>query len=221
MQTIQITSCKKIIKVLVLMCFLSLHTKQAIDYNGNPINNHGTITITPTTSPAVLASYTQAINMDGMIDQTFFFNPVTNGQANAALLQPDGKFIGLGANGANFQLVRYNSDGSIAPSFNVTTVIPGGANAAVLQPDGKSIAVGINAAATHFQLVRYNSDGSIDPTFNLNAIPTSRAFAAVLQPDNKIVAVGRDGAGHFQPARYINPFTLASFTASYGEVGML
>ena len=71
MQTIQNPSRKYIIKILILTYFLSMQAKQAVDYNGNPMSNPGTVTITPTTSPTVLASYVQAINYDGMIDNTF------------------------------------------------------------------------------------------------------------------------------------------------------
>jgi hypothetical protein len=47
-------------------------------------------------------------------------------------------------------------------------------------------------------------------------------YALLLQSDNKIVAVGQSGGSNFLAiTRYINPFTLKTFTASYGSVGLL
>ena len=178
-------------------------------------------------------------NTDGSPDSTFNGGiPVvdTSGltQAiNAVLLQPDGKIVAVGNNQTDESscLARYNTDGSPDSTFNGgipvvdTTGITLSANAALLQPDRKIVVVGVSQG-DEFCLARYNTDGSVDSTFN-GGIPvsgpetTSVASAALLQPDGKIVAVGESGGGFFCLARYINPFTLASFTASYGEVGML
>ena len=66
-------------KVFPFLFFVLAHsaifeTKAAMDYNGNPINRGGSITITPNTLPSVLASYTQSINTNGLRDQTFGIN---------------------------------------------------------------------------------------------------------------------------------------------------
>ncbi len=205
MQTIQV------IKFFVLASFLSLSAKQAIDYNGNPINSRGVVTITPKTSSTVLASYTQSVNFDGMIDNTFLFNGATavRGTARAAALQPDGKIvIGGHTDANNSQLARYNSDGSSDTSFafNIPTTF-GAIRAIILQSDEKIVGVGYKFVFpnTYFNIIRYNSDGSIDPSFNF-VIPgaTGSFYAAVLQTDGKIIASGKNfAAGNvFQLTRY-------------------
>ena len=176
-------------------------------------------------------------NPNGAVDNTFNGgNPVigaaTTGRATAALLQPDGKIVALGSSqGGHFCLARYNSDGTPDTTFGTLGVATGAAttnviNAALLQPDGKIVAIG-QSLAGHFCVARYNSDGSVDPTFN-NGTPvfgpdaTGSANAALLQLDNKIIAVGSyNGPDVFCLIRYTNPFTLTSFTTSYGTVGLL
>ena len=165
-------------------------------------------------------------------------------QAYSALLQPDGKMIAVGVANSLFALVRYNSDGSRDTTFGnggivTTDATPGAAsqaNCCALQADGKIVAVG--QGNNQFVVSRYNTDGSRDTTFGAGGIVTTsaatigvRTTAALangcaLQPDGKIVSVGYTYTtlnidGLFASARYINPFTLASFTASYGGVGVL
>ncbi len=158
---------------------------------------------------------------------TDFVGEIDN--ANAVVLQPDGKIIAVGRaqSGGNndFALARYNSDGSLDPTFGtgglVITLFGGNdiANAAVLQPDGKIIAVGQISGL--FGLVRYNSDGSLDPTFGTGGFVitpgTGIARAAVLQPDGKIIAVGQFSAD-FGLARYNSD---GSLDTTFGTGGLV
>jgi len=99
-------------------------------------------------------------NANGTLDQTFGSGGYAvngDGEAQALLLQPDGKivlvgFITLFRNGSDFVLARFNSDGSVDPTFGsggrVQTSFTSGRNsddqayAAALQPDGKMVAAG-------------------------------------------------------------------------------
>ncbi len=205
----------------------TLQGKQATDYNGTPLTHSNSITLTPQTSSALLASYTQPVSFAGFLDNTFgSLGLVTtdvitphNSQISAALLQQDSKIVAVGYvnNGAQFifSLIRYNPNGSLDTSFGpnhtgiVTTSMAAAsqANAALLQPDGKIIALGESAIAgpLSFCLLRYNSNGSIDTTFNggepTTTPATTIAYAGLLQPDGKIIALGDDGA-HFCLVRY-------------------
>ncbi len=175
---------------LVVALVVSCSVKAAMDYNGNPINTNGGITITPQTSSAVLASYTQSINTDGLLDNTFgslgtktnLVPGSTDSAVQAVAIQPDGKMVVVGSAhiGANnvFAVIRYNIDGSIDTSFGpsgtgyVTT--PLGTDdvftGVVLQSDGKIVAGGyaqpVGLARHQFAVVRYNSNGILDTTFN-------------------------------------------------------
>ncbi len=160
------------------------------DYNGNPLTRNGSITITPQTSSATIASYTKAVNLDGLVDKTFGINGKAainhievNDGAYACMLQPDGKIITAGYSDSDFAVVRYNTNGSVDSSFGpdrngiVTTNLGGTdiARACVLQPDGKIIAAGYTITNDFydndfydFALVRYNTDGSLDSSFGVN-----------------------------------------------------
>jgi uncharacterized delta-60 repeat protein len=140
-------------------------------------------------------------------------------QANAAVLQPDGKIIVVGSASSDssnqdigFALARFNSDGSADFSFGnggkqITHFLDAGSQAkgVVLQPDGKIVVAGTapdsatrGPGGTVFALARYNSDGGLDSSFGssgLTAIPfsnsaTEQANALVLSPDGKIIVAG-------------------------------
>ena len=207
--------------------------------NGNIVTIGATKLHIPAASDPIfcLSRYTTT----GAIDNSFNNgNPVITGATNVAyagLLQSDGKIVAVGSNlvgGGNFEfaLVRYNSDGSVDQTFNngntINTPNTSTAYSALLQPDGKIIAVGkTTTGGGGFCLVHYNIDGSLDTTFGPNGTNiistagTATAYAALLLPNNEIVAVGQNATPNFSLARYINPFTLASFSASYGNVGLL
>ena len=128
-------------------------------------------------------------NHDGSLDPTFGSGGkvVTNffgyQQANAVLVQSDGKIVAAGfasqtnSDGADFALARYNADGSLDLTFDgdgkvITSFsnFPDMIDALALQPDGKIIAGGTlrlddNFYAGDFALARYNPDGSLDAAF--------------------------------------------------------
>lgn len=132
-------------------------------------------------------------NSDGSLDTSFgtggkvitvFANVTEN--ANALLLQPDGKIMIAGSIAqpgvvdSSWALVRYNNNGSLDTSFgngglvrtNVGTYLDSVGSIA-LQPDGKIVAAGNTAIArppgeqrnSNIAVARYNPDGSLDPTF--------------------------------------------------------
>ena len=224
---------KKQLFAILLVAALAHPT--SVDYNGNPINRSGGITITPQTSSAMLASYTQSINTAGLLDATFGVGGIVNtplggaGSANALVVQPDGKLVAVGAINPgvpNFYLVRYNSNGSLDSSFGVGGIVstPNTSNsyAAVLQPDGKIVAAGNKNGVNQSCLVRYNADGSLDRSFGLAGTGivttpgTNSAYSVLLQPDGKIIALGQGGGGIFTLARYISN---GSLDLSFGLAG--
>src|SRR5438128_3449516 len=101
------------------------------------------------------------------------------GWGNQIAIQPDGKLVVGGFNGANkvtdVAVVRYNTDGTLDTTFGsnhtgiVTTNFGGQdyARATILQPDGKILAGGSGGALNggDFALARYNTDGTLDTTF--------------------------------------------------------
>lgn len=139
-------------------------------------------------------------------------------QANAAVLQADGKIIVVGSasydsfnRDIGFALTRVNADGSTDFSFGsggkqITDFFDAGAkaNAIVLQQDGKFVVAGTasNTAtrpvATDFALARYNSNGSLDQSFGIGgetSVPfadsaTEQANALLIAPDGKIIVAG-------------------------------
>ncbi|MGF1472591.1 MAG: hypothetical protein ACFB50_12750 [Rubrobacteraceae bacterium] len=161
-------------------------------------------------------------NEDGSLDTSFGSGGIIldnaggsfTSEANAVVLQPDGKIVaaglgGVGPDNQQFVLTRYNADGSPDTSFGdegvVTTDVGGSetseANAVVLQPDGKIVAAGYAAPGSstlRFALARYNTDGSLDTSFGDDGTVTtdirgsldSAANAVALQPDGKIIAAG-------------------------------
>lgn len=164
-------------------------------------------------------------NANGSLDASFgdagkvvfdFFGSFD--QANAAVVQPDGRIIVVGSasydsfnTDIGFALTRFNPDGSTDFSFGsggkqITDFFDLGAkaNGIVLQPDGKFIVAGTASdtatrpVATDFALARYNADGTLDTSFGIGgetAVPfadsaTEQANALVLAPDGKIIVVG-------------------------------
>src|SRR5262249_37359654 len=124
----------------------------------------------------------------------------TNDQANAAVIQPDGKIVAAGHTNQNqFALGRYNPDGNLDTTFGaggiVTTPVVGGkAYALAIQPDGKLIAAGGSDTFGSFVIARYNTDGSPDTSFSGDGQTTtfigsnSTPYSLALQSDGKIVA---------------------------------
>ena len=193
----------------------------------------GGVTITPTTLPAIMASYIEPANFDGLLDATFGSNgfvttnipPLTQWKINTAALQTDnrivvgGEIFNPGLAHACTALARYNVNGSLDTTFGTNGTISTSlfnsntTTAVLLQLDNKIVSIGhANNGTDNFALIRYNSDGTLDSTFNGTGIATTligtsaTAYTGLLQPDGKIIAAGIaiDGAPLFALTRY-NP----------------
>jgi uncharacterized delta-60 repeat protein len=131
--------------------------------------------------------------------------------ANAALLQPDGKIVlaggcSNGASNSDFCVVRYLPSGALDTSFNgtgsvITPVVSSYsyAHAALLQPDGKIVVAGdcYSGSTGVFCAVRYMPTGALDTSFNgsgkiATPVGTGNAtpVAALLQPDGRVLLAG-------------------------------
>ncbi len=206
--------------VITLALTASYQTKATMDYNGNPLNTRGSITITPHTSAAILASYTQSINTAGLLDKTFgtllgstltSLGATTRG--HAMTLQSDGKIVVAGfTTGFKLFIARYTTTGTLDSSFgtNGSTLTGLGdntntqANAVTLQPDGKIVVAGFahvttGGAAIQLAVARYTTTGILDTTFGTGGSTltplgddgtNTQANAVTLQPDGKIVVAG-------------------------------
>ena len=146
------------------------------------------------------------------------------GEANAVLVQPDGKIVagGFAAHGVvaddDFALVRYNADGTPDASFGggdgiVTTDLGTRSDdirALALEPDGRIVAAG--SSAEHVALARYLPDGTPDPSFT-KGITTFNfgdgAHGVALTPAGQIMI-----AGWLFGPRAGDDFALARFTAA-------
>jgi uncharacterized delta-60 repeat protein len=132
---------------------------------------------------------------------------------SAAVLQPDGKIVAVGSNGA-IVLVCYTPNGSLDPTFGrggeVVTTVGHAANGVALQPDGKLVVVGsttVSPGPTRpdvdaVLVARFNPDGSLDATFGKGGVVvtqlapmggSSAAEAVALQPGGTIVVGGTMG----------------------------
>jgi len=174
-------------------------------------------------------------NPDGSLDATFgsggkvisaFGNQA---DANALVVQADGKIVVVGLGNADFGLARYNPDGSLDATFGnggkttKTFDCYSGAEAfaAALQTDSKIVAAG--ECNDDFALARYNPDGSLDPTFGSGGKVTTKLSgseavdALALQRDGKIVVAGWTNIG-FALARYNPDGRLDATFGSGGKV---
>ena len=185
----------------------------------------GTVDFNPDVPGSGLDFALARYNASGTLDGSFgkggkvvfdFFGSFD--QANAAVLQPDGKIIVVGSasydslnQDIGFALARFNADGGTDFGFGtggkqITDFFGAGAqaNGVVMQPDGKFVVAGTASdsatrpVATDIALARYNADGSLDPAFGTGgetAIPfpdsaTEQGNALAITPDGKIVVVG-------------------------------
>uniref|UniRef100_UPI00405617EF delta-60 repeat domain-containing protein n=1 Tax=Candidatus Electrothrix sp. TaxID=2170559 RepID=UPI00405617EF len=131
-------------------------------------------------------------------------------QANAVLVQPDGKILVSGSTSntadLDFMLFRLLADGSLDSEFNfdgtVSTAIgthDDEAFALALQEDGKILAAGYssNKGSRDFAMARYNSDGSLDRSFGFEGMVVTAVSASddeitgiAVQEDGKIMLTG-------------------------------
>lgn len=138
-------------------------------------------------------------------------------EANAVVVQPDGKILAGGAAGtlggdSSFALARYTKRGTLDTSFGssgkVTTqfgAYEDWVTALLLQPDRRIVAVGyaLQGNQNNAALARYNPDGSLDTTFGSAGKVTrpGSALGATRQRDGKILVAGSLGYDFFV-ARY-------------------
>ena len=164
-------------------------------------------------SGVAMARYTA----NGALDAAGFgtggkvFSSVVNGeeeQANAIVVQPDGRIVVAGefraVAGSAFLLSRYLADGSPDPSFGTggKSVIPISAgtdrdiaNGLYLLADGKFLVAG--TAAQDFALVRCTAQGQLDPGFGTGGIvlidfggTTDAGTGVAVQTDGKVLLAG-------------------------------
>jgi uncharacterized delta-60 repeat protein len=185
----------------------------------------GTVDFNPDNPGSGLDFALARYNASGTLDGSFgkggkvvfdFFGSFD--QANAAVLQPDGKIIVVGSasydslnRDIGFALARFNTDGSTDFGFGsggkqITDFFGAGAkaNGIALQADGKFVVAGTASdsatrpVATDIALARYNSDGSLDSGFGIGgetAIPfpnsaTEQGNALAISPEGKIIVAG-------------------------------
>ncbi len=139
-----------------------------------------------------------------------------NNQANAVLIQGDGKVVAAGYVGgpSTFGVARYLNNGTLDTSFSQQDK-PAGlartdfgiegtfsvANAAVLDTKGKIVVVGYlgsNEFPNLFALARYNQDGTLDISFNPQGIQSKPGtvvtkFAGSPASQATAVALSADG----------------------------
>ena len=162
------------------------------------VQSDGKIVVGGTGTPNVDGSNEFALarfNTSGSVDTTFgsggqvitsvFSEPTAGGAA--LVLQPDQKFLMVGANA----IARYNTTGQLDNTFGSGGLaeLPGfGADAIGLQSDGK-ILIASTTFAGNGILSRYNPNGSIDKSFGLFGTTggVATAAAVVVQNDGKIV----------------------------------
>jgi len=186
---------------------------------------------------AGLTSVVLRVTAAGALDQSFagdgIVHSAVSGNASAAdvVVQPDGRLLVAGYDGAAAVLLRYLPDGSLDTSFDgdgrAILAVPGAfvATALALQPDGRIVVVGsvYNGSDSDFAIVRRNADGSADPTFDGDGLAVTPVSPAqndvandvVVQPDGRIVVAGR---GNIAAAvvRYLADGTLDSGFAGDG-----
>lgn len=144
----------------------------------------------------------------------FTFNPgrgpnqVIGGDAEAVLLQPNGKFLVSGRfNAVNLTkvapVVRFNANGSLDTSFNASVIarpdptsVTFAAAPLALLPNGQIIVGGTfdTTDGTHHHLVRLNANGSLDASFSPNIVRNGTdqpaISQAIVQADGKILIRG-------------------------------
>ena len=150
----------------------------------------------------------------GTLDVPFDAGTFTDGQVNASIIQPDGKFLICGsftkANGVTRRnIARFNSDGTLDATFDPGSGTDSGFSGMILQPDNKILIFGgfstVNGVPRFASIARLESNGSLDAAFNPGNVissdglddgagnATSNGFiqAVVLQPGGKIVVFGQ------------------------------
>jgi uncharacterized delta-60 repeat protein len=161
--------------------------------------------VTPSPAWAAGGHLDHSFGGDGRV--TTRFSTDVGAEANALVIQSDGKLVAAGDARDRFvAVVRYEADGTLDPSFGQrgrarTRIGRYDAHGTGLgvQSDGKILDGGSSGGA--FALTRLRPDGSLDPTFGGDGTVTARvgrgwrntiygAGGLVIQPTGKIVIVG-------------------------------
>jgi len=163
----------------------------------------------------------------------------THDNAQAVIIQPDGKIVAGGWTYGGFALARYNTNGILDLRFGIAGRVVtkvtglGGIYGLALQPDGKIVAAGSGNRGDNedVALARYNSNGRLDATFGTGGTVLADlgggtsgwdeefASAVVLQRDGRIVIAGQSNPGdgdNFAVARFN---TNGSLDAGFGTGG--
>jgi uncharacterized delta-60 repeat protein len=155
-----------------------------------------------------------AIETNGALDPLFTPAPITEGEVDSTILQPDGKLLISGGftkvNGvARNGIARLNADGTLDATFDPGTGADGFVLGMTRQPDGKIIIFNgftqVNGVPREAGIARLNSDGSLDAAFDPGHVISfdgsfdgsggttfpGTVFSVVLQADGKIVVTGQ------------------------------
>jgi uncharacterized delta-60 repeat protein len=196
----------------------------------------------------------QRYNADGSLDTSFgdqglatidiatgpFAAPITDEQALALAVRPDGRIVAVGyassTAAGGIALAQFTRDGQPDPQFGhggrVYVEYPGNGaafSAVALQGDGKIVAGGTSEAG--FLLARYNADGSPDDGSAADTTPADRfgtdgrtvigfplggatLHGIALGPDGRITAVGEAGSPTYSGIGDVHNIALARVTAS-------
>jgi uncharacterized delta-60 repeat protein len=191
-----------------------------------------------------LAAAAAAASGPGSLDPSFgggrIITPFSGGgdAARAVAVQPDGKVVAAGDNGAgsgDFALARYLADGSLDASFGsggrVTTDFGFSetARGVAVQPNGRIVAVGYSVSGDtySFALARYLADGSLDQTFGVGGKvtntfgATSPAYGLCLQPDGRILVAGIAAVGGRALMAVARYETNGNLDATFGSNGLV
>ena len=145
------------------------------------------------------------VDGDGIV--TTDFGALSDDDARALVIQPDGRILVVGTAGEDIALARYTPDGKLDTTFGTggTQITDLGfddvATGVTLTPDGKIVICGNTIGAelnNDFLLARYNTNGTLDTTFGTGGtVKTDLSggddFAENLTIDatGRIVVVGR------------------------------
>lgn len=179
-------------------------------------------------------------NPDGALDTTFDLDGKVKaplGNITSIAIQPNGKIVVAGGDGACFAAARLNSNGSLDTTFGgigrvKPTCANGYARGIAIQPDGKIVLVGSTKSGSNQLLTvyRYNANGSIDTTFNgsgssiisINANYQDFANAVTIQSNCKIVVAGQTlSSANNTDIVVVRYNTDGSLDASFNDDGIL
>ncbi len=176
------------------------------------------------TAAALVLCSASAFETNGDLDLGFDAGKLTNGQVQAAVVQPDKKLVIAGGFGKvnnvmRINIARLDTTGAVDLTFNALAGTDGTISQLILQTDGKFLIVGggtgaagggpfntVNGVARN-NIARLNGDGSLDASFDPGrlicadtavaggvAVNPGSVAQIVLQTDGKIVVVGQFAA---------------------------